>query len=338
MRRELSLQNQNDLQREKKPFDWRDLAESIKRIKIEPSALVFASFVLLLIFKLLSLLITNKTVENILIIPFQLIVFILPAYFYLQYKSGGDPDEMTRGLRLRVPGIYQVPLLISALFLILFGNVLISLVFAGTGSLEEGFTLYNTFVSRNSGGFFTAVYLIIAYAIVPAVCEEVVFRAILSREYERDNVVLGIAVSSLFFALIHFDLYMLPVYIFSGIVLALTMYATGSLVAAIAVHAVFNVFGLFGQPYLNAFYTITGGTGGLFIFVLCMMTILSAALFCAFASKSYKRRSRFSKMPERKLLPSTEETLNIISKFTLNPFAIATFVLYIVVVVIDLLL
>ena len=78
---------------------------------MEPSTLVFASFVLLLIFKLLSLLITNKTVENILIIPFQLIVFILPAYFYLQYKSGGDPDEMTKGLRLRIPGLYQVPLL-----------------------------------------------------------------------------------------------------------------------------------------------------------------------------------------------------------------------------------
>lgn len=319
----------------KKAFDWRNFA---KDIKIEPSTLVFASFVLLLIFKLLSLLITNKTVENILIIPFQLIVFILPSYLYLRYKSGGDIDKMTRGLRLRAPRLYQAPLMVSALFLIVFGNVLISLVFAGTGSLEEGFTLYNTFVSRNSGGFFSTLFLILAYALIPAVCEEVVFRAILSREYERDNVVCGIAVSSLFFALIHFDLYMLPVYIFSGVILALTMYATGSLIAAISVHAVFNLFGLFGQPYLNAFYAITGGTDGLFIFVLCMMTILSAALFCKFASKSYRKRARFSNMPDRKLLPSTEQTLQIISKFILNPFAIITILVYIVVVVIEILL
>ena len=300
--------------------------------------LILASFVLLLIFKLLSLIITNKTVENILIIPFQLIVFILPSFLYLRYKSEGNTDQMTKGLRLRAPRTYQIPLMVSALFLIIFGNVLISLVFAGTGSLEEGFTLYNTFVSRNSGSFFSVVFLVLAYAVVPAVCEEVVFRAILSREYERDNVVCGIAVSSLFFAMIHFDLYMLPVYLFSGIILSLTMYATGSLVAAIAVHAAFNVFGLFGQPYLNAFYTITGGTGGLFIFVLCMMTILSAALFCRFASKSYRKRARFSNMPDRNLLPSTEKTIHIISKFILNPFSIATVVVYIVVVVIDILL
>ena len=293
---------------------------------------------LLQIFKLISLLITNKTVENILIIPIQLVVFIVPSYLYLKYKSGGNVDDMTRGLRLRTPKLYQVPLMVSALFLVLFGNVLISLVFAGTGSLEEGFTLYNTFVSRNSGGFFLSLYLVLAYAIVPAVCEEIVFRAILSREYERDNVVCGIAVSSLFFAMIHFDIQLLPVYLFSGVILALTMYATGSLIAAIAVHATFNLIGLFGQPYLNAFYSITGGTDGLFIFVLCMMTILAGALFCTFASKSYRRRALFSKIPDRKLLPSTEKTVHIISKLLLNPFAIATFVVYIVVVVIDLLL
>lgn len=310
----------------------------MKNIKVVPSTLIFASFVLLLIFKLLSLLITNKTVENIFIIPFQIIVFIVPAYLYLKYRSGGNTDDMTKGLRARMPRIYQIPLMVSALFLVLFGNVLISLVFAGAGSLEEGFTLYNTFVSRNSGGFFTSLYLILAYAIIPAVCEETVFRAILSREYEKDNVVCGIAVSSLFFAMIHFDIQLLPVYLFSGVILALTMYATGSLVASIAVHAAFNLLGLFGQPYLNAFYSITGGTDGLFIFVLCMMTVLAGALFCTFASKSYKRRARFSNMPDRKLLPSTEKTLSIISKFLLNPFAIATFVIYIVVIVIDLLL
>ena len=319
----------------KKAFDWRNF---VKDIRIEPSTLVFASFVLLLIFKLFSLLITNKTLENILIIPFQLIVFIVPSFFYLSYKSDGDGDEMLRGLRLRSPRLYQAPLMVASLFLIVFGNVLISLVFAGTGSLEEGFTLYNTFVSRNSGGFFSALFLILAYAVVPAVCEEILFRAILSREYERDNIVCGIAVSSLFFGLIHFDLYMLPVYIFSGVILALTMYATGSVIASIAVHVAFNVFGLFGQPYLNAFYTITGGTGGLFIFVLCMLTILSAALFCTFASKSYKKRARFSKMPSRRLLPSTEQTIKIISKFILNPFAIITVAVYIVVVVIEILL
>ena len=178
-----------------------------KGIKLSPAAPVLVTFALLQIFKLLSLLITNETAENLLIIPFQLVVFLLPAFLYLKLKDGGD----TRGLRLKMPGLYQLPLILSAVMLLVFGNIIVSLVFAGKGSLEEGFTLYDTFVSKNSGGFFSAVYLAIAYAAIPAICEETVFRAMLSREYEKHNVVCGIVVSSLFFAMLHFDIYMFPI-------------------------------------------------------------------------------------------------------------------------------
>lgn len=307
-------------------------------IKLDPSFLVLASFVLLQIFKLVSLLITNKTAENILIIPFQLLIFLPPVFVYLRYKDGEGQRDPLKGLRLRPPRLYQLPLLISSLFLLICGNILVSLIFAGTGSLENGFTLYNTFVSRNSGGFFTSLYLVIAYAAVPAFCEELVFRAMLCREYERHNVLVGILVSSLFFAMLHFDLFLFPVYLFSGILLALTMYATGSSVAAMAVHMAFNVFGLFGQPYLNAFYSITGGTGGLFIFILCMLTLLSAALFCRFASKCYARRAKNSNMPSRRILPYADKITYIVSKILITPFSLASFFLYIVVVIIGFLI
>ena len=297
-------------------------------IRIDPSFLVIASFLLLQIFKLISLLITNKTVENILIIPFQLIIFLLPAFAYLKYKDGEGQRDPLKGLRLRPPRLYQLPFLISALFLLICGNILVSLVFAGTGSLENGFTLYNTFVSRNSGGFFASLYLIVAYAAVPAFCEELIFRALLCREYERHNVIMGILVSSVFFAMLHFDLFLFPVYLFSGLLLALTMYATGSSIASMAVHMAFNVFGLFGQPYLNAFYTITGGTGGLFIFMLCVFTLLSAAVFCGLASKCYAVRAKNSNMPARKLLPPADKITGVLSKILITPFSLAAFLLF----------
>ena len=304
----------------------------------DPSFLVFSSFLLLLLFKLPTLFITDKLLENILIIPFQLVIFLVPAVIFIKYrdkKTGRDP---LKGLRLRAPRLYQLPLLVSSLLLLVCGNVLVSLVFAGTGSLENGFTLYNTFVSRNSGGFFTTLYLIIAYAAVPAFCEELVFRALLCRDYERYNVLCGIIASSLFFAMLHFDLFLLPVYLFSGVILALTMYATGSVIASMAVHMAFNVFGLFGQPYLNAFYTITGGTGGLFIFILCMMTVLSLALFCTFASRCYATRAKSSNIPNRRILPPADRITHIISKIMITPFSIAAFFVYIVSVILGMLL
>lgn len=337
------MQNKNDRKyapprRNVKKRFFDRLIETLRQIRIDPAVLVLSVFVLLQIFKLISLLITNKTAENIFIIPFQLVIFLVPLFFYGRYRAKNNIAEYAKRLRLRLPRVYQIPLMLSALLLMLSGNVLISLVFTGTDSLSDGFTLYNTFVSRNSGGFFSVLFLIISYAAVPAVCEELVFRAALCREYEKNNVVCGIIASSLFFALLHFDIYQLPVYLFSGIVLALSMYATGSSVVSMAVHMAFNVFGLFGQPYLNAFYTITGGTSGLFVFILVMVSILSAAMFCTFSSKCYRRRAKYNNIPDRKLLPTPEKLAHIISDMVLAPFAIASFVFYIIVIVIGIFL
>ena len=311
-----------------------NIASFIKGLRLDASFLVLASFVLLQVLKLVSLLITNKTAENVLIIPFQLIIFALPTAFYLYYKLEREGAPPLKGLRLRAPRLHQAPLILASTLLLICGNVLISLVFAGTGSLENGFTLYNTFVSRNNGGFFTTLYLVMAYAAVPAFCEELVFRAVLCREYERYNVLSGIVASSIFFAMLHFDPTLFPVYFFSGILLALTMYATGSVIASMAVHMAFNLTGLFGQPFLNAFYNITGGTGGLFVFILVMLTILAAALFCGCASKCYSIRAERSNMPDRRILPPADQLTHIASKIFITPFSIASFVLYIAVLVI----
>ena len=199
--------------------------------------------------------------------------------------------------------------------------------------MESGFALYSTFVSRVSG-FFSALFLIVAYCIVPAFCEELVFRGILCREYEGMNVPVAIFSSAVFFACLHFDPSQFPVYLFSGIMLALTMYASGSLIVSMAVHLAFNLMGLFGQSYLNAFYRITGGSSGIFVFFLVMLTLLFAALFCRSASKCYARRAKNSSMPSRPLFPSFRRLTAILSEIFINPFIIFSFALYIIVAVV----
>ena len=77
-------------------------------------------------------------------------------------------------LRIRAPRLYQLPLMATAVALMIFGTILTSVIFAGTDSLSKGFTLYNTFVSQNSGGFFAVIGMILAYAVIPAFCEELV--------------------------------------------------------------------------------------------------------------------------------------------------------------------
>lgn len=313
------------------------VSAAVKRLnstKPEVSRIIPITFLLLLVLRLVDFFILNKTVENLLVIPFQLLIFLLPAFLFARYRNRKDPLDYLFSLRIRVPRLYQLPLMVSALGLSVFGTMLLSAVFAGHDSLESGFTLYNTFVSRTGGGFFSSLFLILAYCAVPAFCEELVFRGIVGREYERYSPAMAIFAGSLFFSLLHFNAGQLPVYFFSGVVLSLVTYATGSLIAAMAVHFAFNIFGLFGQPYLSAFYNVTGGSSGLFLFIISMLALLFAALFCLSAAKCYSVRGKRSKLPPRPIFPPSSRLTHVFSEIFLNPFIIFSLLLYIIVAVV----
>jgi len=307
--------------------------DGLRKIRIDVTLLVLLTFILLQAFRLIDLLITNKTVENLLVVPFQLVIFILPAWLFAKYRSPSKPMDYLMKLRMKLPAPYQIPLIVSGIVTLAAGCLLISILCGGTRSLSEGFTLYNTFVSRNSGGFFETLYLILAYAAVPAICEELIYRGILCKEFEKYNVLCGIVASALFFALLHFDFSQLPVYLFAGIFLALSMYATGSVVVPVIIHFFYNLMGLFGQSFLNAFYNITGSIG-LFAFLIFILGMLGAALFCAFASKSYRVRALSSSIPDHPLLPHPGRLPSIIAEILLTPWSIAAICFYIVVQII----
>lgn len=309
------------------------LKEKLAALSPDATTLVLAIFVLLQIFRLVHLLITSKTLEGILAIPIQLTVFLIPTYFFARYKDPRSPMTYISRLRMRPLAVYQLPLIVSAIPLISCGCLLMSIIFGGTRSLSDGFTLYNTFVSGGGSGFFETVFIIIAYAVIPAICEELVFRGILCREVEKYSPLSAILISSIFFALLHFDLTLLPVYLFAGILLALSMYATGSVFVPMIIHFFYNVIALFGHSFISAFYEVTGGSSGLFTFIILMLTLLFAALFCRAASKSYQRRAAFSKMPNRPIIPPSSVLIGAVSDVLLTPWSIASVCFYIVVVI-----
>ena len=323
-----------DAQKSEKNGSALSFLKHLISLKPEISFTIPLIFILLIVFKLIDRLIINKTVENLLLVPFQLTIFLVPAILFVKLKTKKNPIEYLLSLRMHPPRPYHIPLALYSLALMLCGTMLIGLIFAGTDSMESGFSLYSTFVSRVGGGFFSSLFLILAYCAVPAFCEELVFRGMLCREYERFNIPVGIFAGAVFFACLHFDPAQFPVYLFSGILLALTMYAGGSLVVSMIVHLAFNVIGLFGQSYLNAFYHITGGSSGIFVFILVMLTLLFAALFCLSASKCYARRAKRSNMPVRPIFPQLNKLTRILSDIFLNPFIILSFVIYIIVAIV----
>ena len=105
---------------------------------------------------------------------------------------------------------------------------------------------------------------------------------------------IAVFVSGLFFALIHFSLPLFLTYLFLGMLLAFTLYATGSLYATFALHFLYNLFCLFGQPYLSDFY-VNAGNNAVFIFLVTVIFLLFCALGVGEARKIYHRYAKEGK-------------------------------------------
>ncbi len=255
-----------------------------KTIALQPTTVVLATYILLLLTKIIDVTLINRENEYYSIVILQMMIFLLPGAIWARFSG----EKYVSRLRLTLPRPRTIVLMLFATLLMISGGLLISLIFGGFGTLEGNFSLYDTFISKDNGTVPVKLYLTLAYALLPAICEEFVYRGILCLEYERGGVSRAVILSAVFFGMLHFNLKNLPVYIFAGVVLALTLYATRSLIATMIVHFIYNLFGLFGQPYISSLYNLTGSTA-FFIFMLTALFLLSAAIFCGEAARLYKQ-------------------------------------------------
>lgn len=302
-----------------------------KRITLHPTVVVLTTYILLLFSKIIDVTLINRDNEYMSVVVLQMMIFLIPAAVWCRFSG----ERYIRSLRIRPIKPNSIMIILASAVLLISGGVLVSLIFGGLESLSENFSLYDTFISKDDGTAPVKLYLILAYAALPAVCEEFVYRAILCHEYERGGVIRAVLISSLFFGLLHFDLRNLPVYLFAGIILALTMYATRSVFGAVIAHFLYNLFGLFGQPYINTFYNITGSSK-LFIFVVVFLFLASGALFCAQASKLYRQylASSLSSTYRQPELRGFEKIRNSYIEVLTKPSAIACYALYIIAIVV----
>ncbi len=303
-----------------------------REVLLAPTLVVLATYILLLLTKIIDVTLINRENELFSVVVLQMMIFLLPAAVWTMFSG----ERYVSRLRLTLPKIGAIPLIVFATLTMFSGGILISLLFGGGDTLSQSFTLYDTFISKDDGTVPIKLYLVLAYALLPAVCEEFVYRGILCAEYERGGVIRAIAFSSLFFGMLHFDIKNLPTYIFAGVILALTMYATRSLFGAMLCHFLYNLLGLFGQSYVNALYNLTGASA-FFTFFVATVFFISAMSFCAFAARLYRNAlysgasAAYRRPYEGQALGVREAYLEVIKA----PSAIACFAVYIIALIIS---
>ena len=248
------------------------------------SWLILAVYALLLFSRVIDTFFLNQENQYLSTILLQLLIFPIPAYLYIRLRG----KELTQKLALRPPRLSHLFLMVSAIVMLITGCTLLGLI-CGMMNAQPSFTLYDTFSSVHDGTAGASVRLILAYGLLPAFCEELVFRGIVCAEYEKQGILFSSLLSSLFFAFLHFDLTALPVYLFAGILLAAIRYVTRSTIASMIVHLGYNLFGIFVQAGLSGYCRNTGSIG-LLVILLIAFLLLSSAFFCGEVSRILRQR------------------------------------------------
>ena len=245
---------------------------------------VLAAFLLLFLCRWLGDKLPLQLPPLVLTLILEALVFLLPTLLLMLLKK--QPYRTV--LRLKAPRAAHLPLLLTAFLTLFTGCLLLSILCGGTNSLGNSVTTFEDAFSSDPWLMLAAVG---ALALLPAVVEELFFRGIVIAEYEKRGVIRALLLSTLLFAFIHFDLRNLPVYLFSGLLLALVLYATDSLLATVLLHGLYNTLSLFGQRYLNALYEFTGNVQ-LFLFLMILIFLVSLLFFCKTCHKIYLSRDR----------------------------------------------
>ncbi len=252
--------------------------------------LIFSIYALLLLSRLIDTAFLDRDNRYLSTVLLQLMIFPLPTYLYIRLRGKGFGRKLGFG-KVKLSHLF---LLLSSILMLISGCTLLGII-CGMMNSQPAFTLYDTFASVHDGSAEASIRLILTYGILPAFCEELVFRGILCAEYEKQGILFSSLVSSLFFAFLHFDLAALPVYLFAGILLSLVRYITRSTIASMIVHLGYNLFGIFVQAGLSMYCRSTGSIG-LLIILLIAFLLLSSAFFCGEAARILRRRANSNAM------------------------------------------
>ena len=118
--------------------------------------------------------------------------------------------------------------------------------------------------------------------ILAPVSEEIIFRGVIYRLFEKHSTLTAIFGSAAVFALAHLDLRSLVPIFFIGLTLSLVRFATGSIWATMISHALVNL--------------LTLGLMMLKIDILYTLIVLALAVLCPIATVLFMKKTKFPKL------------------------------------------
>lgn len=206
-------------------------------------------------------------------------IFILPGVFYCKLRNID-----TKKLRLSLISPRKIWFVISSFGVLIFGSTLLNTASFYIFGNEAQYSLYDTFVPAGSSQLINIVYIIITFALLPAITEEYVFRGIILSDYSDYGIFTSFLMSSVMFSMVHFSLNRFIVYLFCGIVMAYVVYVTRSVIAAMLLHFLNNVYAIFFESVL---WDVIKSPNSLIFFLFVIATLFIVFLVLSFNGAEY---------------------------------------------------
>ena len=297
--------------------------DKVKKVRPSVPCMALATYVLLLLSRLLDTSLLDRSNEYLNVVLLQILIFILPAAIFYRIRG----NNYVKKLKLRAFHPKCIVLIAACVGALVCGSILIEGVLGATSS-STSFSLYDTFISKNDGSAGNVIYLILAYAALPAFSEEIIFRGIVCSEYENKGFFCCAAVSSFMFAILHFNIAKFPVYLFAGFVLSWVLYISRSLFCTVIVHFFYNIAGIFIIPYISAFYSTTGAAE-LFTFIVIALFLIFSVIFCSVTASIYKSLAKTAATPEFSTELRLRDSALDAAAVILSPVSLFSIVLFI---------
>lgn len=202
-------------------------------------------------------------VQNGIKIAVSVCVYVIPAIIYVLWNKGHICN-------IKKCSVKYAPFVAVCLGLLLCASALQKYLIAYVFS-------YRVPVGVQQDGLLVTI---LAGALIPAFCEELLVRGVMQYEFSKyAGGFGGVLFASLAFTLLHFDLQFFGVYFVAGIVLGVVTHVTGSVYPAMIIHFLNNTFSIALSDRLT-FVAIEriGGTLLIIVLAACCFILLAIML------------------------------------------------------------
>lgn len=231
------------------------------------------------------------------VLIFEIVVFLIPVFIYFVLSFGNTPaEEIAKELNITKISHKLVFVPIVAALLLISGSLILDMMFFGVYDITDGFTLYGYYTAHGDGSAVSNIYLILTFAVIPGIFEEIVFRKLLTQRHKSMGIFAAIIVSAMFYALTPFSIRLLPSFFFSGIIYCVIFIYTGSLLTSICAHILFNLYGLYLRTNIVNFFVSTGDKY-LLVILTIVLFLVSAILFVGLLYKLFINLARTGSNP-----------------------------------------